>query len=125
MTTFDRKHSDLEVEVHDVFHVLQVTRGTPIEAEVGADLVTMDPGMASKTHRHNLSETVLYFLSGTATVFVNDEPHKVQSGDRVLIAKTEFHSVTTPHDQGCHFLSVQTPPILNKTTGFRDLEPRQ
>src|SRR3546814_14007981 len=37
----NRIDRDLEVELHDVFHVQQVTRDTPIEEAVGADLVTM------------------------------------------------------------------------------------
>ncbi len=119
----DRIDSDLEVELHDVFNVRQVTRGTRLEDDTAADLVTMEPDQASKTHRHNFAETVLYFLGGRATVYVNDQPHDVCAGDRLLIGKGEWHSVTT-HDNSCWFLSVQTPPILNKNTGFRDLEAR-
>jgi len=119
-----RVDNSLETELHDVFHVTQVTRSTPIEDAVGADLVAMEPGKASQTHRHNFSETVLYFISGKATVFVDDQPHAVKQGDRLLIRKAEFHSVATSADSGCEFLSVQTPPILTKATGFRDLETR-
>lgn len=119
-----RINSSLEVELHDVFNVKQITRATPVEADVGADLVTMEAGQASQTHRHNFSETVLYFLSGGAIVYVNDEPHEVKEGDRLVIRQTEYHSVSTSEESGCAFLSVQTPPILNITTGFRDLEPR-
>ena len=119
-----RVDNTLETELHDVFHVTQVTRSTPIEDAVGADLVAMEPGKASQTHRHNFSETVLYFISGKATVFVDDQPHAVKQGDRLLIRKAEFHSVATSADSGCEFLSVQTPPILTKATGFRDLETR-
>ncbi len=121
----DEITSELEVELHDVFYVTQVTRDTPIEAVVGADMVRMDPGKDSQTHRHNFSETVLFFSSGKATVFVNDVPHSVCAGDRLLIGKAEFHSVSTPEDSGCEFLSVQTPPILTKASGFRDLETRE
>ncbi len=120
-----RIDNDVEIELHDVFYVQQITRDTPIEEAVGADLVTMKPDQASQTHRHNLSETVLFFTEGKATVFVNDQPHAVKAGDRLLIHKTEFHSVSTGADIGCAFLSVQTPPILTKSTGFRDLETRE
>ncbi len=117
-----RIDNNVERELHDVFHVQQITRDTPIEEAVGADLVTMDPGQNSQIHRHNFSETVLFFTDGKATVFINDTPHHVKAGDRILIHKTEFHSVSTFEDSGCAFLSVQTPPILSKATGFRDLE---
>ena len=120
-----RIDNDVDVELHDVFHVQQITRDTPIEAAVGADLVTMEAGQNSQSHRHNFSETVLFFTSGEAVVYINDVPHEVKAGDRILIHKTEFHSVSTPAGSGCAFLSVQTPPILTKATGFRDLETRE
>ena len=117
-----RIDSNLDVELHDVFNVTQVTRDSPIEAKVGADLVSMDPGKASRTHRHNFSETVLYFIGGEATVFIEGVGHRIRGGSRILIRAGEYHSVSTGEEGGCEFLSVQTPPILNKTTGFRDLE---
>jgi len=120
-----RIDNDVDIELHDVFHVQQITRDTPIEAAVGADLVTMEAGQNSQSHRHNFSETVLFFTAGKAVVYINNEPHAVKAGDRILIHKTEFHSVSTPAESGCAFLSVQTPPILTKATGFRDLETRE
>src|SRR3546814_5762311 len=54
----NRIDRDLEVELHDVFHVQQVSRDTPIEEAVGADLVTMESGQSSQTHRHNFSEKI-------------------------------------------------------------------
>lgn len=113
---------DLEVERHDTFDVMQVTRGTDLEEVVGADLVGMDAGLSSGVHRHNLAETVLYFLDGEADVVVGDDVVHVRRGDRLLIGRGVFHGVRTP-SSSVRFLSVQSPPILNKTTGFRDLEP--
>jgi len=121
----NRKDQNIEIELHDVFYVQQVTRGTSIEEKVGVDLVTMDPGVSSEPHRHNHSETVLFFTEGKATVYVNFEPIDAIAGDRLLIHKGEFHSVDTPENSGCAFLSVQTPPILSKATGFRDFETHE
>ena len=117
-----RIDADLEVELHDVFNVTQVTRGSPIEREVGADLVNMSPNQASRTHRHNFSETVLYFIDGAATVYIEGRAHAVRGGNRILIHAGEYHRLSTGEGCGCQFLSIQTPPILNKSTGFRDLE---
>jgi quercetin dioxygenase-like cupin family protein len=94
-----------------------------LEADVAADLVVVDPDQTSGIHRHNFAETVLYFLDGDAIVTVGDDDVPVVAGERVLIGKGVFHGVRTGAAD-CRFLSVQTPPILNKTTGFRDLEPR-
>lgn len=118
----DQLEHNLDVERHDVFNVMQLTRGTLLEADVAADLVTMEQGETSQIHRHNFAETVLYFLDGAAIVRVGDTDVSVVAGDRLTIGKAVFHGVRTP-DAPCRFLSVQTPPILNKTTGFRDLEP--
>ncbi|MCU1491858.1 MAG: hypothetical protein JWM85_3263 [Acidimicrobiaceae bacterium] len=114
--------NNLAVERQDIFDVMQVTRDTDLETLVGADLVDVEPGQRSKIHRHNRAETVLYFLDGNAEVVVADEVLAVRAGDRVRIGRGVFHGVRTPA-QGCRFLSVQTPPILDKATGVLDLEP--
>lgn len=117
-------HSGLEVEIHDVFHVTQVTRDTPLEPIVGADLVTIDAHQESSMHRHNNAETVLYFTEGAGEVLLTDQRDVVAvvAGDRLLIGKGVYHALRT-HDSALGFLSVQSPPILDKRTGFRDLEP--
>ena len=84
-----RIDNDVEVELHDVFHVQQITRNTPIEEAVGADLLTMDRGQSSDPHRHNFSETVLFFTAGKAVVDVNGKTYDVKAGDRILIHKTD------------------------------------
>ena len=114
--------SDLEVELHDVFHVTQLTRGTALEHEVGADHVVLEPHQTSKIHRHNLAETVLYVLDGAGVVVVEDTDHVVHGGDRIRIRPGQFHGVRTG-DSSLTFLSVQTPPILDESTGRFDLEP--
>ncbi len=114
---------DLAVERHDVFDVLQVTRDTPLEHLVAADLVVVEPGRTSNVHRHNRAETVLYILDGASDVLVGEDTVKVRKGDRVLVGKGVFHGFVT-HDQSVTFLSVQSPPILDEKTGELDFEPR-
>jgi hypothetical protein len=60
--------TDLPRERYDVFEVTQITRGTPLESVVAADLVSIAPGRASEVHRHNGAETVLLILDGSGTV---------------------------------------------------------
>ena len=116
--------ADLEVELHDVFHVMQVTRDTPLASEVAADLVDVLPGQESSMHRHNLAETVLYFLDGAGEVLLGEEYEAVavKAGDRLRIGKGVFHAVR-PGESSLRFLSVQAPPILDVEAGTRDLEP--
>lgn len=109
-------------DTNDVFHVTQVTRGTALADAVGADLVRVEPHRASQTHRHNLAETVLYILEGSATIGVGDGEVRVKTGDRVIIPRGVYHQVRTQAER-LWFLSVQSPPILNKAKGTLDLEP--
>ncbi len=115
--------SNLVVDVNDVFQVMQLTQGTDLESIVGADYVRLDPEQTSKIHRHNRAETVLYILDGHGVVVVEDVDHNVVAGDRIRIRTGQYHGVRTS-DASLVFLSVQSPPILDKSTGVLDLEPR-
>jgi quercetin dioxygenase-like cupin family protein len=114
---------NLVVDVNDVFQVMQLTRGTELESIVGADYVRLDPEQTSKIHRHNRAETVLYILDGQGVVVVEDVDHNVVAGDRIRIRTGQYHGVRT-EASALAFLSVQSPPILDKSTGVLDLEPR-
>jgi quercetin dioxygenase-like cupin family protein len=116
--------ADLEIELHDVFHVMQLTRDTALSSVVAADLVDVDPHQESSMHRHNRAETVLYFLDGSGEVLLTAdyEAIAVRAGDRLHIGKGVFHAVRTG-ESSLRFLSVQSPPILDVAAGTRDLEP--
>jgi mannose-6-phosphate isomerase-like protein (cupin superfamily) len=114
--------TDLPREHFDVFEVTQITRGTPLESVVAADLVSVAPGRASEVHRHNEAETVLLILDGSGTVLVGESSLRVSKGARVVIGKGVFHGVRT-EGESLTFLSVQSPPILVKARGTLDLEP--
>ena len=109
-------------EQNDVFHVTQVTRGTGLEELFAADLVRVEPGQTSHIHRHNQAETVLFILGGSGVVHVGDSEVAVREGDRLLIGKGVYHRVRTAGEP-LRFLSVQSPPILDKARGILDLEP--
>lgn len=118
------KDSNLPVELHDgVFNVLQVTRATNLEHRVGADLVTVYPGSQSHSHRHNKAETVLFITGGSGEILLNEtgDPVPVSKGDRIIIRAGQYHAVKTLEDT-LEFLSVQSPPILDASTGQLDLE---
>ena len=114
---------NLVVDVNDVFQVMQLTRGTELESIVGAVYVRLDPEQTSKIHRHNRAETVLYILDGHGVIVVEDVDHNVVAGDRIRIRTGQYHGVRTGASAFV-FLSVQSPPILDKSTGVLDLEPR-
>lgn len=116
--------TDLPCERFDVFEVTQITRGTPLESVVAADMVSVAPGQESQVHRHNEAETVLWILDGSGIVLVGESSLRVSKGARVLIGKGIFHGVRT-EGESLTFLSVQSPPILDKATGTLDLEPQR
>ena len=109
--------TDLPREQYDVFEVTQITRGTPLESVVAADLVSIGPGRASEVHRHNEAETVLLILDGSGTVLVGESSLRVSQGARVIIGKGVFHGVRTD-GESLTFLSIQSPPILDKRRGL-------
>jgi len=111
------------VERYGVFDRQQRTRGTKLESQVAVDMVTIEPHSASEVHRHDRSEPVSCILAGEARALVGDEWRDVRRGDRVLAGKGAFHGFATG-DQALEFLSVQSPPILDESTGQLDLEPR-
>ena len=118
------KIDGVDAELHGVFQVRQVTRGTALESLVGADLVRVEPAQTSSTHRHNRAETVLFFTAGSGEVLLHAhrEVVAVTTGDRVVIPAGTFHAVRTSIE-AVEFMSVQSPPILDLSTGVLDLEP--
>ena len=89
---------------------------------IPADVVGVEPHSVSQIHRHNLAETVLFILGGAGTVLVGEHDLPVREGDRVLIPKGTYHGVRTGAE-ALRFLSVQSPPILNRARNTLDLEP--
>jgi mannose-6-phosphate isomerase-like protein (cupin superfamily) len=111
-------------EQFDVFQVAQITRGTPMEHTVAVDVVFVPPGKSSEIHRHNGTDSVLYILEGSGTVIVGESSLEVRKGARIFIGKGVYHGVRTEGEgEGLSFLSVQSPPILDKERGRLDLEP--
>jgi quercetin dioxygenase-like cupin family protein len=113
---------NLPSEAFGVFEVVQITRGTPLEHVVAADLVTIPPRKTSEIHRHNNTESVLLILEGSGTILVGKSSYSVRKGARIIIGKGIFHGVRTG-SEALTFLSVQAPPILDRERGVLDLEP--
>ena len=108
-------------EEFDVFQVAQITRGTSLEHVVAVDLVFVPPGKSSEIHRHVGTDSVLYILEGSGTVIVGETSYPMRKGARIFIGKGVFHGVRT-EGEGLSFLSVQSPPILDKERERLDLE---
>ena len=83
------------VERFDVFDVVQLTRGTPLESLVAADLVELAPHSTSEVHRHDRARTVVYLFEGSARVLVGETWHDAGAGDRVVIEPGAYHGFQT------------------------------
>lgn len=122
MTNTKNNPSNPQPETYDVFNVTQITRDTVLENDIAADYVTLEPHKNSEIHRHNKAETVIYILEGTGTIRVGENDVDVKPGDRIYIPKGTFHGVST-NENGLKFISIQMPPILDKSRDHLDLEP--
>lgn len=112
----------LPEESYDVFHVIQLTRGTALENAVAVDRVRVEQWKQSQMHRHNKAETILFMEQGSGYVVINNEKHLVKAEDRLCIPCGAWHSVSTFQD-GLMFVSIQSPPIHDQAADWHDLEP--
>jgi quercetin dioxygenase-like cupin family protein len=111
----------VESETHGAFRVTPITRGTALEDLLGLDLVTIPAGTTTDVHRHPHAENVVYILSGDATAIIDHVGYRVVEGDRLRIGKGVYHGFKTSR-RPLTFVSVQSPPILNKKLNTLDTE---
>jgi mannose-6-phosphate isomerase-like protein (cupin superfamily) len=121
MTDQERILHRVESETYGAFRVTQITRGTALEDLLGLDLVTIPAGMKTEVHRHPHAEDVVYVLSGDATAIIDHVGYRVVGGDRLRIGKEVYHGFQTSGTP-LTFVSVQSPPILNKKLNILDTE---
>jgi mannose-6-phosphate isomerase-like protein (cupin superfamily) len=111
----------VESETYGAFRVTPITRGTALEDLLGLDLVTIPAGVTTEVHRHPHAENVVYILSGDATAIIDHVGYRVVAGDRLRIGKGVYHGFRTA-ETPLTFVSVQSPPILNKKLNIFDTE---
>ena len=124
MTTPEPVLCRVESETYGAFGVTPITRGTALEDVLGLDLVTVPAGVTTEVHWHRHAENVLYVLSGRATAIINHVGYQVVAGDRITIGKGVYHGFKTS-ETALTFVSVQSPPILNKNRNTLDTEVLQ
>ena len=102
------------------FFVGQMTRGTQLEATVGADLIYIPSKTVTEMHTHAHAENVILVLAGKAEISLGSKVVQIKAGDRIRIEKGTPHGFRTGKSPIC-FMSVQAPPILNRSTGAFDV----
>jgi uncharacterized RmlC-like cupin family protein len=111
----------VEPEIYGAFRVTPITQGTALEDLLGLDLVTIPPGMTTEIHRHAHAEYVVNILSGDAAANIDHVGYRVVQGDRLRIGRGVYHGFKTS-ETPLTFVSVQSPPILNKKLNILDTE---
>lgn len=111
----------VESEIYGAFGVIQITRDTNLEDLLGLDLITVASETKTEIHRHPNAENVIFVLSGSATALIDHVEYEVKQGDRIRIGKGVYHGFRT-RDEPLVFVSVQSPPILNKRLNRLDTE---
>ena len=114
----------VQSETYGAFRVTPIAQGTALEDLLGLDLLTIPPGMTTEIHRHSHAENDVYFLRGDATAVIDSVGYRVVEGDRLRIGKGVYHGFKTS-ETPLTFVSVQSPPILNKRLNILDTEVRE
>jgi quercetin dioxygenase-like cupin family protein len=78
---------------------------------------TLDPGQATRRHRHPRTEEIYFFLAGGGAMEVDGETREVTAGDAVLIPADARHEITAGPDGAC-FLCCCAPPYSDDDTRF-------
>ena len=111
----------LESETYGDFRVTQITRGTALEDRLGLDLATIPAGTTTEVHRHpRAGERGLHPQRGHSAI-IDHVGYRVAEGDRLTIGQGVYHVFQTS-ETPLTFVSVQSPPILNKKLNILDTE---
>ncbi|HVJ46790.1 MAG TPA: cupin domain-containing protein [Luteolibacter sp.] len=71
--------------------------------------VFLEPGEGHSFHYHPNKEEVIYFISGTAEQWVEDEKRIMGPGSSVYIPKSIVHATFNKGDVPLEFIAVITP----------------
>jgi quercetin dioxygenase-like cupin family protein len=76
---------------------------------MAGELVIFPPGTTSQNHHHVGAEHFQYVLRGSATVFLNETPHRIRAGDLVYKYDYERHYCQNDDDGELAFVEFFVP----------------
>jgi quercetin dioxygenase-like cupin family protein len=76
---------------------------------VKGEMVLYPAGTAAVSHHHEGADHFQYILRGTATFYLNGEPHRVTGGDTVYIYENEEHYFVNDGDTEMAFIEYFVP----------------
>ncbi len=77
---------------------------------------TLQPGAATRGHRHPNSEEIYYVLSGHGAITVGDETMEVKPHDAVLMEPGAYHQLANTGEVPLVFLCCCAPPYSHQDT---------
>ncbi|MDF2867950.1 MAG: hypothetical protein K0S11_1420 [Gammaproteobacteria bacterium] len=89
------------------------------EMQENVELVELQPQTEYRPHYHQNSAAVIYIASGYGTFLLGDKCIDYRTGKRIVIPAGLMHGFNT--QTRTLFLSIQSPPIIDPTTGEVDL----
>lgn len=100
-------------------------RLTMLSPDVGFSVHTdlgisrLQPGGSVDLHVHSYEE-VIYVLSGTVKVQIDDRAYELQTGDFALFPVGAVHGFRNDSDSEARWLDVNSPVALRRTSGRKD-----
>jgi quercetin dioxygenase-like cupin family protein len=76
---------------------------------VKGEMILYPAGTAASSHHHEGADHFQYILRGSATFFLNEEPHRVSAGDTVYIYENERHYFVNDGDEEMTFIEYFVP----------------
>jgi mannose-6-phosphate isomerase-like protein (cupin superfamily) len=86
---------------------------------------TMNAGVKGAQHKHADAEHCWYILSGTGTLYVAGEPHRIGPNMALYVPADTMHKIDVDQDQDLTYIVVYAPPgpeKLLRTKGERAFE---
>lgn len=78
---------------------------------VKGEMIIYPPGTKAANHHHEGAEHFQVILTGAATFYLNDAPHRVAAGDTVYIYDNERHYFINDGDEELRFIEYFVPGV--------------
>jgi quercetin dioxygenase-like cupin family protein len=76
---------------------------------VKGEMILYPAGTEAANHHHEGADHFQYILRGTATFYLNEQPHRVNAGDTVYIYENERHHFVNDGDGEMAFIEYFVP----------------
>jgi quercetin dioxygenase-like cupin family protein len=86
-----------------------ITPALSASTVVKGEMIIYPPGTEAANHHHEGADHFQYILRGSATFYLNEQPHRVNAGDTVYIYENERHYFINDGDKEMAFVEYFIP----------------